>query len=53
MDEPMQLGRTRLSPQEHNRCMDEGCYLYCGGLGYLRQDIQILELTGSLPSIGQ
>jgi hypothetical protein len=32
----MQLGGTRLSPQERDRCMSEGCCLYGGGLSHLR-----------------
>ncbi len=34
--EPMQLGRTRLSPSERDRRMRERCCLYCGLYGHFR-----------------
>ncbi|XP_077357364.1 uncharacterized protein LOC144004213 [Festucalex cinctus] len=34
-DEPMQLGRARLSPEERQRRRREGRCYYCGGLGHL------------------
>ncbi|CAB1312748.1 unnamed protein product [Coregonus sp. 'balchen'] len=45
----MQLGRTRLSPQEHDRHMHEGCCLCCGGLGHLRATCP--ELTGNARAV--
>lgn len=33
-EEPMQLGRTRLSPDERRRRHREGLCLYCGGTGH-------------------
>ena len=35
-EEPMQLGRTRLSPDERLRRMSSGACLYCGQLGHFR-----------------
>ncbi len=34
-EEPMQLGRTRLTPEERQRCFKEGRCLYCGKIGHL------------------
>jgi hypothetical protein len=33
--EPMQLGRTRLSPEERQRCISIRSCLYCGQVGHL------------------
>uniref|UniRef100_A0AAV2K0T2 CCHC-type domain-containing protein n=1 Tax=Knipowitschia caucasica TaxID=637954 RepID=A0AAV2K0T2_KNICA len=33
-DEPMQLGRTRLTPEEREERMREGRCYYCGGFGH-------------------
>uniref|UniRef100_A0AAV2LXQ5 CCHC-type domain-containing protein n=1 Tax=Knipowitschia caucasica TaxID=637954 RepID=A0AAV2LXQ5_KNICA len=33
-DEPMQLGRTRLTPEEREKRMREGRCYYCGGFGH-------------------
>ncbi|KAM9724400.1 uncharacterized protein ACNS7B_019465 [Menidia menidia] len=35
-EEPMQLGRTRLTPAEKQRRLQEGCCFYCGGRDHLR-----------------
>lgn len=42
--EPIQLGGTRLSPKEHDRCMRERCCLYCGKPGHFRSSCP--ELAG-------
>ena len=34
-EEPMQVGRTQLSPEERQRRMSEGRCLYCGQLGHI------------------
>ena len=34
-EEPMQVGRTRLSPEERQRRLAEGRCLYCGQLGHI------------------
>ncbi|KAK3505778.1 hypothetical protein QTP70_004024 [Hemibagrus guttatus] len=46
--EPMQLGRTRLSPSEQDRRMRERCCLYCGLYGHFRSTCP--ELSGNTPS---
>lgn len=33
-EEPMQLGRTRISPEERRRRLQEGCCFYCGQSGH-------------------
>eukprot|EP00064_Thunnus_orientalis_P015878 superscaffoldBa00003034_g15939 len=33
-EEPMQLGRTHLTPKERQRRVSEGCCIYCGQLGH-------------------
>lgn len=43
-EEPMQLGRTRLSPKERERRMREGRCFYCGGSGHMRSSCPELAL---------
>ncbi|XP_034096126.1 sulfotransferase 2B1-like [Gymnodraco acuticeps] len=33
-EEPMQLGRMRISPEERRRRLQEGCCFYCGHMGH-------------------
>lgn len=46
--EPMQLGRTQLSPSERDRRMRERCCLYCGLYGHFRSTCP--ELSGNARS---
>ncbi len=41
-EEPMQLGRSRLSRYERDRRMKERCCLYCGESGHFRASCPIL-----------
>ena len=34
-EEAMQLGRARLTPEEHQKRQQEGRWFYCGGVGHL------------------
>lgn len=43
-EEPMQLGRTRISPKERERRMREGLCFYCGGSNHLRSSCPELAL---------
>ncbi len=45
--EPMQLGRTRLSPSERDRRMRERCCLYCGLYGHFRSACPSFQKTPS------
>lgn len=40
-EEPMLLGRTRLTPEERQRRLRQGLCLYCGQTGHIRSDCQI------------
>lgn len=54
LEEPMQLGGTRISQAERNRRIKEKCCLYCGKPGHFRTDCP--ELSGkakSRPGVGR
>lgn len=48
LEEPMQLGGTRISQAERNRRIREKCCLYCGKPGHFRTDCP--ELSGKAKS---
>ncbi|KAK7913158.1 hypothetical protein WMY93_013369 [Mugilogobius chulae] len=45
-EEPMQVGRTRLSPSERQRRMDEGRCIYCGQLGHFLASCPVKKDVG-------
>ena len=49
--EPMQLGRTRLTPRERQRRQRQGLCLYCGQEGHLQMHCPLLPKGGAHQSL--
>ncbi|KAJ0057626.1 hypothetical protein NL108_011115 [Boleophthalmus pectinirostris] len=48
--EPMQIGRTRLSPAERQHRMDEGRCIYCGQFGHFLASCPVRKNVGPIKS---
>ncbi|CAL9698545.1 unnamed protein product [Knipowitschia caucasica] len=49
-EEPMQIGRTHLSPAERQRRLDEGRCIYCGQLGHFLASCPVKRNVGLKPT---